>query len=72
MRADAYSHQNFRFDGSMLVLGVCGREFGRIAFGQGIGQLTVKLGQFCQLLRRALDDPDRFAAPLHSDFFSGL
>ena len=72
MWANADGHQNFWLDGTVLVLRVRRREFGRIAFGLGVGQLAIELGQLCQLLRRALDDPDRFATPFDGHFFARL
>ena len=70
--ANADGHQNFRLDGAVLVLRVRGREIGWIAFGLGVGQLAIELGQLCQLLRRALDDPDRFTTPFDGHFFAWL
>ena len=66
------SHKHFGLDGAAFVACVFGRQLGWLALGLGISQLTVQFGQFCKLLWRTFDDPDRLAAPFNSDFFAGL
>ena len=68
---DTHADKHFRLDRAVLILGVIR---GGISFSirLGISQLGLGLCKGFQLLGGALEDPYRLAAPLHSDFFSGL
>jgi hypothetical protein len=62
MGAQPDQHRDFRLDRAELALDV--RRLLVEVLGFGIAQVAVQLGQFFEDRFRALDDPDRLAAPL--------
>ena len=70
--ANTNGNKKFRLDGSTHVAGVHRCEFVLLALGIRIGQSAVQFGQRGQLFGCAAHHPNRFATPLHRDFFAWL
>ena len=70
MGANTNGDKNFGFDRTRLVQGVCGGQFARLALRLGVSQLGLDFFQGLDLVRRALDDPNRLTAPLDGHFFT--